>query len=154
MKWYGSLDNRIDENKMYCDEIKVGTYVTKYGYTDRDVYEVVDVVNQEHVFVREMNAKRIDNNGMSDAQTYEYSSVQDGHIYELKLTKYGWKQVNEYGQAYIDMFDNKQYGWWFVDMKLLERVRKAVAQGKTVKRMGLKWNISFGVADKYFDFSF
>lgn len=27
-KWYGSLDNRVEENRQYCDEIKVGTGVT------------------------------------------------------------------------------------------------------------------------------
>ena len=42
-KWYGSLNNRIEENRMFTDEIKVGTGVTKYSWSDRDAYEVVEV---------------------------------------------------------------------------------------------------------------
>ena len=29
MKLYGSLQNRLEENKMYCDEIKVGVRLCK-----------------------------------------------------------------------------------------------------------------------------
>ena len=35
MKWYGSINNRIEENRMFCDVIEVGTGVTEYSWSDR-----------------------------------------------------------------------------------------------------------------------
>lgn len=46
-KWYGSLNNRLEENKMFCEEIKVGTGLTEYFYSDRHPYEVVKVIDQK-----------------------------------------------------------------------------------------------------------
>ena len=41
MKLYGSLNNRLEENHMFCDVIEVGTDMTEYLYTDRHAYEVL-----------------------------------------------------------------------------------------------------------------
>lgn len=154
MKLYGSLINRLEENNNYCEEIKVGTYATQYMYTDRHAYEVTEVIDQGHVFIRQLDAVRADNNGMSESQSYNYISNESNPEYELKLTKYGWKEVTTFGQWYIDRYEKRVDGWWWTDRALLERVRKAVAQGKTVKKYTTKWNISFGVADEYYDYSF
>lgn len=71
-KWYGSLINRIDEGKTF-GEIKVGTGVTEMCYSDRHPYEVVKVIDDKHLLIRRCDAKRIDNNGMSECQEYEYT---------------------------------------------------------------------------------
>ena len=34
-KWYGSLNNRLEENRQFCEKIEVGTGVTEYMYSDR-----------------------------------------------------------------------------------------------------------------------
>ena len=35
---YGSFNNRMEEGRMFCDEIKVGTPMTEYYYSDREAY--------------------------------------------------------------------------------------------------------------------
>ena len=57
MKLYGSLNNRLEENHMFCDVIEVGTDMTEYLYTDRHAYEVVEVTDQKHIKVREYDHK-------------------------------------------------------------------------------------------------
>ena len=72
MKWYGSVTNRIDEGRTF-GEIRVGTGVTEMCYSDRHPYEVVKVIDDKHLLIRKCDAKRIDNNGMSECQEYEYT---------------------------------------------------------------------------------
>lgn len=125
MKLYGSITNRLEENKMYCDEIKVGTPATQYLWSDTHAYEVVEVINQKHIFVRRLNAKRVDKNYMSECQEYEYSSSNARPI-ELKKMKHGWKEVRHYTDS----------------------------EGKDHTYTTEKWNISFGIAQEYYDYSF
>ena len=40
MKLCGSLNNRLEENRMFCDTIEVGTGMTEYLYSDRHAYEL------------------------------------------------------------------------------------------------------------------
>ena len=56
-KWYGSIDNRIEEGKQFVNEIKVGDGVTEYLWSDRKAYEVVDVKDQKHITIREYDHK-------------------------------------------------------------------------------------------------
>lgn len=148
MKLYGSLQNRLEENKMYCDEIKVGTYATMYSYSNRHAFEVVKVENQKHIYVRQLKAIRIDNNGMSDSQSYRYESNEDNLILELELTKYGWKKVIRYNKELYNLLMKRQgYTLWDYD------IQQKVLEGKEVKR-SYKVNISFGIADEYYDYSF
>lgn len=147
-KWYGSLQNRLEENQMYVDEIKVGTYATMYEYSDRHAYEVVEVKDQKHIKIRKLDAKRIDDNGMSDSQHYEYLSNENNPIEELELTKYGWKKVIRYN---IDLYNKvkNRIGYVLWDIDIINKV----LSGKEVKR-SYKVNISFGIADEHFDYSF
>ena len=55
--WYGSLNNRLEENKQFCETIEVGTGMTEYSYSDRHAYEVIEVTDQKHVKVREYDHK-------------------------------------------------------------------------------------------------
>lgn len=53
----GNLTNRIMENDKTNVKIKVGTMMTEYLYSDRNVYEVIEVKNQKCVKVRQMSAR-------------------------------------------------------------------------------------------------
>ena len=148
---YGSLNNRLEENKYYNgtnNNLEVGTLATVYYYSDRHAYEVVEVKDQKHIKIRQLEAKRIDNNGMSDSQHYEYSSNEKNSIIELENTKYGWKQVTRYN---LDLYNKIKsilgYVLWTND------IVEKVMQGKEVKRTN-KISISFGIADEHFDYSF
>lgn len=58
-RMYGSVQNRFEENRMLVDEIRVGTGMTEYMWSDRHPYEVVGVKDQKHVQVRRLGYKYI-----------------------------------------------------------------------------------------------
>lgn len=91
-RWYGSFQNRLMENsKMPIPEVGMGA--TECQWSDREPFEIIEVKDDRHITVRAMNAKRIDNNGMSDCQDYEYTSNENGRIAHLFLTKQGrWRE--------------------------------------------------------------
>lgn len=90
--WYGSLQNRLEERaKMPAP--KVGMGATEMCWSDRHAYEIVEVKDARHITVRKLDYKRIDNNGMSEMQTYEYTSNEDNPKATLFLTKKGeWRE--------------------------------------------------------------
>lgn len=150
-KIYGSLDSRLEENCYFNgtkDNIHVGTLCTVYYWSDREAYEVVKVIDQKHIFIRQLDAKRIDGGGMSEFQDYEYKRNEQNQIKELELTKWGWKEVIRYNQDLYDKFMRIQ-GFVLWDDSIVDKVK----QGKEVKRTQ-KINISFGKAEKYHDYSF
>ena len=72
---------------------EVGMGVTEYYYTDREPWEIVAVRDERHITVRKLDYKRIDNNGMSDCQEYEYYSNPNNVTVELFFTKQGvWRE--------------------------------------------------------------
>lgn len=172
MKLYGSLNARFDENKYYngtYNNIKVGDYATEYMYTDQHAYEVVEVKDQKHVSIRRLKAIRTDKYGMSECQDYRYEQDTNNPILELELTQYGWKQVR-----YIDLdawnktliiaskdirkdcddYSDKVLSlakcYAHIDDKKLQKI----LDGKRVRVSSVKINISFGIADEYYDYSF
>lgn len=139
-KWYGSLNNRIDENKMYCEKIKVGTGMTEYSWSDRKAYEVVEVVNQNNVFVRELDHKHIGNGSMDNQ--WELISNPNNPVIELKK-RYGyWNRVGK-----VTTESMKQAP--FIDKKIYDEVMK---NGEAT--IYHKVNVSFGVAEYYYDYEF
>lgn len=162
MKFYGSLNNRFEENKMFVDTIEVGTGVTEYLYTDRHAYEVTQVINQEHVFIRRMKAVRTDKNGMSDAQDYRYESTNDSEI-ELvkrnnvwyKVISFNKKEIWEAAQlCEICTTPEADYNYRVWRACLTDKQRKRLESGKEIKKYKKFGNISFGVMEEYFDYSF
>lgn len=126
-QWYGSIQNRLEEDRMFCDTIEVGTLATRYYYSDREPYEVIEVINQNHVVLRELDSKRTDDNGPSECQDYEYSSNPNNYTMEIKRRKNGgWNLICRYKDEY----------------------------GKIHANAVEKVHISFGKAERYYDFSF
>lgn len=92
MELYGSLHNRLLENAD-SPVPKVGMGATECGYSDRHAYEVIEVKDERHIVVRRLDSKRIDKNGMSECQEYEYTSNPRNHTCNLFLTKQGkWRE--------------------------------------------------------------
>jgi len=146
--WYGSLENRIEENRMFTDEIKVGTGMTEYLYSDRKAYEVTEVEDQKHVTVRLLDARRVDSNGMSDCQDWELTSNPDNP--EYLMTKRG-----KYWYYTSIITPDRLRDDWETDLWLAHNntSREEVeAKGKVVRYH--RANVSFGRADYYYDFSF
>lgn len=70
-KWYGSLNNRLDEGKTFGD-IKVGTGVTEMCWSDRHPYEVVEIIDEKHLLIRECDWKIISGSEQDGSAQYEY----------------------------------------------------------------------------------
>lgn len=157
--WYGSLQNRLEEGKQFVDEIKVGTGVTEYYYSDREPYEVIAVEDQKHITIRRLDAKRVDNNGMSDCQDYEFYSNDE--YYGIDLVKRGdyWYSTTEMTGEDLAKLDTLR----IKDKLEAEDVNfmmwasqfdhdKVRAKGKQTKFH--RMNISIGRASKHYDYSF
>ena len=165
MRLYGCLSNRLEEGKTFVKEIKVGDGVTEYFYSDRKPYEVVEVINQKHIFIRTMDYKRLDSNGMSDAQDYEYISNEKNPKIELVLRNNVWYKVNYINKAVWKKrakedtekgyFKTEEgaYNYFRAMAGLTDKQYEKVDNGSEVKKYS-KMNISIGVMQKYFDYTF
>lgn len=158
-KWYGSLQNRLEENRQFVPEIKVGDGVTEYSYSDRHAYEVIAVKDQKHITIRKYTAKRIDDNGMSDMQDYEY--ISDENNYTVSLVKRGdaWYAPTEMTREDLEELEriNARGNYTNEDISFIMWAaqfdhEKVAEKGKQTKYH--KMNISVGIADEYYDFSF
>ena len=175
MKIYGSINNRFDENKYYngsYGNLKDGTPCTIYLWSDRHAHEVIKVLSQEDVVIRKLKATRIDGNGMSDSQTYLYESDPSFSTMRIRLKNGKWRQVETYlKDDYIkdaeriaernpDKFPTVEavlarWAETFVDMgKLTPLQSQRFLEGEKIEKLGAQVNISFGIADEYYDYSF
>ena len=147
-KWYGSLDNRLEENKMFCDKIKVGTGVTEYYYSDRHPYEVVEVVDQKHVKVRKLDHKHVGDGCMDN--NWELISNENNAV--KTLTKRGnyWYWTMVVTKDILNDIENIETRLFLCQNQI--DIDKLKEKGKITKYR--RTNVSFGVADYYFDYSF
>lgn len=128
--WYGSVTNRIAEN-MKMPKPELGMGVTELCYTDRHPFEVIEILNEKKIKIREMKAERIDKNGMSDCQEYKYVQKPDGEVKTLVLRNGKWRDL-------VKELENDE------NNKLVEV--------ETRRLGGNGWLI--GKAEYYYDFSF
>lgn len=152
--WYGSLQNRLEENKQFCDEIKVGTGMTEYSYSDRHAYEVIAVENQKHVTVRLLDHKMA---GEPMTNEWELISNEDNPVYELvKRGKYWYSKVVVTSDI-LDEIDSTEDAHERVRLMLFlghNDIDRDVLRDKGKVTRYHRWNVSFGVADYYFDYEF
>lgn len=154
MKYYGSLTNRFEEGKQFCEEIKVGTGVTEYHYSDRTAYEVIAVKDQKHITIREYDAKHI---GDAFENKWELVSNEENPTYNLTKRGAYWYTETECTIADLEEYEearknrnNINLQLWFAHNNFdAETIRKRGSQ----KRYN-KMNISVGVADYYYDYEF
>lgn len=168
MRLYGSINNRFDEGHKFCKEIKVGTYVTEYLWSDRHAYEVTKVIDQEHVTIRRLDAKRIDKNGMSECQDYQYISNENNASFDLEFRRGKWYIVRTFNKEEMlkevekrfanksnDCYDKeKELMWLLHGSNFTEKQYEKFNNGGSIKKYYEHNNISFGVADEYYDYSF
>jgi hypothetical protein len=96
MKFEGNVINRVLENgKDNVQEIKVGTKVTEYLWSDREVWEVTKVISQKEVCIRRMDAKCI---GGFGSDKWELSSNPDNPEILVKFGRKYWYRVFNNGE--------------------------------------------------------
>lgn len=121
----GSIVNHIHSRAVIGQpEPIVGMGATVMGWTDRYPATVI-AWDGKIVTVQEDHAKRVDNNGMSEMQDYEYTRNDQGSVH---------------------MFKREASGMWC-------EVRRNHATGRMNKVQGGK-GFRIGTRDKYHDYSF
>ena len=143
--WYGNLSNRLEENKMFCDKIEVGTGVTEYYYSDRKAYEVTRVIDQKHIFIREYDHKAA---GEAMSNNWELISNPENPEIELIYRYNNWQSVITWTQKDVDRIVERN--GFFLDTHGVCEKLKTKKEVKTYNKM----NISIGVADYYYDYEF
>ena len=150
MAWVGSLQNRLAENKQFCDEIKIGTGVTEYFYSDRHPYEVIKVIDQKHVYIRPLDHKPI---GEAYSNDWELISNENNPTYYItKRGKYWYKTLtitDDILGTDIDDID--------INTRLFLAHNNITEEELRTKKKITRYNrinISFGHAEYYYDYSF
>lgn len=148
MRFYGSLNNRLEENKIYCDEIKVGTGMTVYLYSDRHAYEVIAVKDQKHVTVRLYDHKAV---GEPMSNTWELISNPDNPTMDMVRRGKYWYRVNTITkEEYEKNKENFDFRIWMCQNAFDPNVISKKGKQTKYHRM----NVSFGTASYYYDYSF
>lgn len=154
MRMEGSLINRLSENNHFCDEIKVGMGMTEYFYSDREAYEVIEVKDQKHVVVRRYDHKAC---GEPMSNDWELISNEDNPSIEMvKRGKY-WYSVCRMSAEDLEMMEQEQdeneklsMMLWMVHNNFdADVIREKGRQVRYHRR-----NVSFGVANYYYDYEF
>jgi hypothetical protein len=144
--WYGSIDNRLEENKQFCKTIEVGTGVTEYYYTDRRAYEVVEVKDQKHITIREYDHKAT---GEGFTNKWELISNENNRTIELVKRGNYWYEAKTATINDVNSVDINVRLWVALNGFDIEKIKQSGKQTKYTKR-----NISIGVAEYYYDYSF
>ena len=148
-KWYGSVQNRLEEDRQFCDEITVGTGVTEYHWSDRTPWEVIEVRDQKHVTVRAMDHVHVGDGQMDN--NWELVSNPDNVTRQLEKRGKYWYWTTTITADDIAGIEED------TDARLrlclagydVETIR---AKGKQTKRRRVK--VSFGTAQYYYDYEF
>lgn len=146
MKLYGSLNNRMEENRQFCKEITVGTGMTEYSWSDREAYEVVEVKDQKHVSVRRYDHE-LDGEPMSN--TWKLVSNEENPVYHMaKRGNYWYWEVT----ITSDLLDDED-----IQTRLFLAHNNVdpdkLREKGTIKKYH-RANVSFGVASYYYDYEF
>ena len=154
-EWYGSLNNRLEENRQFVPEIKVGTGMTEYYWSDREPYEVIDVKDQRHVTVRKMDHKPAPG---AEPMSNDWVLLSNPENPEKEMAKRGkyWYYVVTITDDLLDALNGD-------DPELRMRVGLFLAHNdvdpdklreKKVIRKYHRANVSFGHAEYHYDYEF
>ena len=147
MKLYGSLNNRLEENRMFCKEIEVGTGMTEYSYSDRHAYEVTKVIDQKHVMVRKYDVEHI-----GEAMTNNWKLISNPDNPERLITRRGnyWYWTATITAEELEKITDPMERF-YMSMNGFD-LEKIAQKGK--QTVHSRANVSFGVANYHYDYEF
>lgn len=154
-RWYGSVDNRLMETMKGPETIAVGMPVTEMLWSDRNVYEVIEVQDQKHVTIREMDHKPAPGAAyMSNDWVME--SNEENPVYNLTKRGNYWYYTDtvtaeEWTEAKAKM-DAGDIGMALSICRVGFDPEKIMAKGKQTKYR--RANVVFGISDYYYDYEF
>lgn len=159
-KLYGSLSNRLEEGKRFVDEIKVGDGVTMYYWSDRKAYEITQVVDQKHFFMRQYDAKHI---GEAFSNQWKLVSNENNPEIEVMFRNNTWKSVRRFKKEEVEKYVDSMtecktreanYSLYRHYNQLTDKDIEKMESGKEVVKYYKMEPISIGVADYYYDYEF
>ena len=146
-KWYGSVHNRLEENRQFVPEIKVGTGMTEYLWSDRHAYEVIEVKDQKHVTVRKLDHKLV---GEAYSNDWELISNEDNPTYAMTKRGDYWYYTATWTREEVErLTDERDKIFLIINGWDLDKIREKGSQTKYRRA-----NVSFGYADYYYDYEF
>ena len=152
-KLYGSLQNRLEENKTYCDEIKVGTGMTEYSWSDRHAYEVIEVTDQKHVTVRRLDHKHVEDGCMDN--NWELISNPNNPPREMVKRGSYWYTKAVCTKEWLESLPEDPEKRFEAQLWMAHNnfdYDTVMAKGSQTRYH--RSNVSFGVADYYYDYEF
>ena len=159
MKWYGNVINRIEEGRT-VPEIKEGTDITMYYWSDRTCYWVEKVDNQKRIHVKRyyVCADHDKEGGMGHQDWMYFKTKREESEY---LKKYFPDTViydDEEPEAEVWVY---RYNKWKREVTFTEDNYCTEKELKSLKEKGyykryydLSGRISFGVRNYFYDWSF
>jgi len=164
-RWYGSVQNRIEEGRQLVPQIEVGTDITMYLWSDRTCYYVTEVTDQKHIKVRPYRviADRSKTGGMGHQNWLYFKTNADADAY---LKQYfpdhvdcGFEQPEE---SWAFRYGNWYHEWVYTAEDLpnvkdwmTEKEVQKLMNGKTVtKYSALSGRVSIGVRNYHYDWEF
>ena len=145
-KWYGNIENRLEEGQQWVKEITVGTGVTEYHYSDRTALEVIEVRDQKHIVVREYDHKL---KGKAYSNDWELISNPNNPSYLLTKRGNYWYWTNTVTAAEYDSYD------WEKQLRIaLGGFDPDIIRTKGKQTKYRRANISIGKASYYYDYEF
>lgn len=152
--WYGSLNNRLEENRMFCETIEVGTGMTEYYYSDRHAYEVVEVKDQKHIKVREYDHKHIGDGCMDN--NWELVSNENKPVREMTKRGNYWYWTVTVTDAILANLESEDANTRINTMLFMAHNNIDAETLKAKKKVTRyrKANVSFGIADYHYDYEF
>lgn len=96
----GSLVNYINMNSTNMTQPEIGMGVTIYGWTDRHpgtIQSIETIRGKVYIGITGDDAQRVDDNGFSESQEYEYTERPDAprSYYRFDETKQRWVGVSK-----------------------------------------------------------
>ena len=159
MKWYGNLTNRLEEGRQF-EEIKPGTDITMYLWSDRHCYYVTEVIDEKHIKVRPwiVIADHSKAGGMGHQNWVYFKTRKEASDY--------LKSFGVLGYAYVDYEPQEEtwvyrYNKWMRMFRYTEENYCTDREKKSLEKKGyydrfsdLSGKVSFGVRDYYYDWEF
>lgn len=153
----GSVMNYLMGNNNTAPE--VGKGATVMLHTDRHAYQVLHVSKDgKRIKMQRCKATRIDNNGMSESQQYDYSELE-GKLHDYVYRNGAWRIIVKqivYTDDFCKKLDNDEFRKNNTDDIWNKKTGELrLVEGKTrVQTTYPKIHILFGVQREYYDYSF
>jgi hypothetical protein len=84
MPRFSNIVNTIIDAHKNAEPV-IGDGVTELCYTDRRAYTIIQIISNREIIIQKDKTRRLDPNGMSDCQHYEYSEDKTGET--VAITK-------------------------------------------------------------------